>query len=274
MYQNKFFYIDMQNQLEHFAPSVCSAFLITADGGYFHKPDYEEKEAYPENTQAFVRCIEGRGKISCQGKEYVLKENDCLFLPFDKVEFYQSEAEIWSYRWVNFTTPSAGGQYTPCSVFSVPATEYEEKAFCRLMSYGGQGSPDKSYVNALFIDYFYTVMRQNTGLVIRESAEKSRISEICSFLEQQIYTKSTIEDTAAFFKLSPRRLHQIFTAETGISPKQYLQKKKLEEGYRLIVQTSLPVGKIAYMLGFNSPYHFSNAFKKTFNATPTEVRRL
>ena len=48
----------------------------------------------------------------------------------------------------------------------------------------------------------------------------------------------------------------------------------MEEGYKLLVQTSAPINKIADMLCFSSPYHFSNEFKKIFNQTPTEVRNM
>lgn len=48
----------------------------------------------------------------------------------------------------------------------------------------------------------------------------------------------------------------------------------MEEGYKLLVQTAAPVNKIAYMLCFSSPYHFTNEFKKTFGQSPTEVRKM
>jgi len=48
----------------------------------------------------------------------------------------------------------------------------------------------------------------------------------------------------------------------------------MEEGYRLLVQTSMPINKISELLCFSSPYHFTNEFKKIFNQTPTQVRNI
>ena len=97
---------------------------------------------------------------------------------------------------------------------------------------------------------------------------------MCSFIQQKIYSKISIDEIAAFFQISPRRLHQIFTKELCISPKQYILKKKMEEGYKMLVQTSTPVNKIATILAFSSPYHFTNEFKKTFGISPREVRKI
>ena len=107
------------------------------------------------------------------------------------------------------------------------------------------------------------------------SAKKIKFAdEICSFIEQKIYEKITVTDAALFFNISPRRLHQIFAKELGISPKQYIVKKKMEEGYRLLVQTTYPINKISEVLCFSSAYHFSNEFKKLFKQTPTQVRNM
>ncbi|UKI23330.1 MAG: AraC family transcriptional regulator [Anaerotruncus sp.] len=80
---------------------------------------------------------------------------------------------------------------------------------------------------------------------------------------KRFFSKITVDTVSAFFNISPRRLHQIFTNELGISPKQYILKKKMEEGYRLLVETSMPINKISETLCFSSPYHFTNEFKKS-----------
>ena len=48
----------------------------------------------------------------------------------------------------------------------------------------------------------------------------------------------------------------------------------MEEGYKLLVQTSMPINKIAYMLCFSSPYHFTNEFRRVFGQSPSEVRKM
>ncbi|WP_353885121.1 AraC family transcriptional regulator [uncultured Eubacterium sp.] len=88
---------------------------------------------------------------------------------------------------------------------------------------------------------------------------------------KNFFTKLTVDDFAAFFDISPRRMHQIFQKELGISPQQYITKKKMEEGYRLLVQTAMPINKISEFLCFSSPYHFSNEFEILFHQTPAQV---
>ena len=100
------------------------------------------------------------------------------------------------------------------------------------------------------------------------------VNNFCDINEQKLFTKITVDAVSAFFNITPRRLHQIFIKELNISPKKYITKKKMEEGYRLLVQTSMPINKISELLCFSSPYHFTNEFKKIFNQTPTQVRNI
>ena len=144
--------------------------------------------------------------------------------------------------------------------------------FCNIV----KSYKNTNYINSLFSSYLFSIIIEN------EIAEKNPdfkerkrlIDDICSFIQQKLYSRISITEISLFFKISPRRIHQIFTAELSISPKQYIIKKKMEEGYKLLVQTSAPINKIADMLCFSSPYHFSNEFKKIFNQTPTEVRNM
>ncbi|GAB3654264.1 two-component regulator propeller domain-containing protein [Echinicola sediminis] len=57
---------------------------------------------------------------------------------------------------------------------------------------------------------------------------------------------------------------------TGQSPHQYLQTAKLNEAARLLTRSGLNVSEVAYELGFGSVRNFRTAFKKQFNATPTD----
>lgn len=115
---------------------------------------------------------------------------------------------------------------------------------------------------------FFEMSLKNSHEILRQ------IDDICSYVVQKVFSKLTVDELSAFFDISPRRLHQVFTEQLGISPKQFILKKKMEEGYRLLVQTSMPVNKIAELLCFSSAYHFSNEFRKTFGMTPTSVRNM
>ena len=273
MYQSNSFFINEQSECKIFRPAVKSAFKILADRNYHHQCNDDEKLHYSDKTIAFIRCTQGSGEILLNEKRIKINENECVFIKFHDIKEYKSTSHIWGYNWVNFIAKHMETEFEINKIYKIPCSENESKAFNKLLTYARQHLENRSYISSLFTDYFYCVMLESQ-LNLKEEVHTRLIDEICEYIHQKLYSKISIEELALFFKITPRRLHQIFTKELHISPKQYIKKKKMEEGYRLLVQTSTPINKIAYMLCFSSPYHFTNEFKKTFSQTPSEVRKI
>ena len=72
--------------------------------------------------------------------------------------------------------------------------------------------------------------------------------------------------------LSPSRLHRVFKAAVGETPKDYVVRLRLERGiFRMLVQDSTLLD-IALACGFRSPETFSRAFRRRFGRSPGEYR--
>ncbi|USD65872.1 AraC family transcriptional regulator [Vibrio sp. SCSIO 43136] len=64
-----------------------------------------------------------------------------------------------------------------------------------------------------------------------------------------------------------------FKAQLGVSPRDYLIRKRMDEACRLLRSSTLPISQIAAHLGYASPYEFSNQFSKTFSLAPKHFRQ-
>lgn len=60
---------------------------------------------------------------------------------------------------------------------------------------------------------------------------------------------------------------------TGVSATEYVNKKRMEEAVRLIVETNLSLTEIAEKVGFASSSYFSTAFKQSMGETPSHYRK-
>jgi AraC family transcriptional regulator of adaptative response / DNA-3-methyladenine glycosylase II len=81
------------------------------------------------------------------------------------------------------------------------------------------------------------------------------------------------EEFAGRFGVSARHLRRLFEEEVGKSPKRILLDKRLDFARKLIVETSVPIGEIAFTSGFASVRRFNDAVKTRFQRTPSLLRQ-
>jgi AraC family transcriptional regulator len=65
---------------------------------------------------------------------------------------------------------------------------------------------------------------------------------------------------------------RLFKGSTGLSPYQYLLKRRMEQGKRLLQMGDLPIAQVALAVGFGDQSAFTAHFKKHFGVTPREAR--
>ncbi|MFA6285892.1 MAG: AraC family transcriptional regulator [Opitutaceae bacterium] len=80
--------------------------------------------------------------------------------------------------------------------------------------------------------------------------------------------KSLAKDTG----LSAGHLDRLFVQQLGLTPRAYLQKRRLETATATLADSTVPAKKIAYDLGFSSPSHFSHWLRRATGKSPRGVR--
>jgi AraC-like DNA-binding protein len=71
---------------------------------------------------------------------------------------------------------------------------------------------------------------------------------------------------------SRARVFELFKAETGLAPHQYLVRLRLEKAMELLRNSRLSVTDIALAAGFASGQHLSRVFRTYYGETPSEWR--
>lgn len=72
--------------------------------------------------------------------------------------------------------------------------------------------------------------------------------------------------------ISETYFRRLFAAEFGISPKEYIIRRRIEYAKRLLSSGQFTVAETAEMCGYSEPCHFSREFKKRAGAPPAEFR--
>lgn len=92
------------------------------------------------------------------------------------------------------------------------------------------------------------------------------------FSKNEIITTPNVSFFADKASLTTGYFSNLIKKETGMSPKDLITLKLIDEAKRRLVETSQDIGVIAYSLGFEYPAHFTRLFKKITGLTPTEYR--
>lgn len=84
----------------------------------------------------------------------------------------------------------------------------------------------------------------------------------------------TVSDLCSLLSYSRMQLNRIFKSQFNTSPHDYLIKMKFTYAKSLLSSTDMGIKEIAFSIGYSSVSQFHTAFKKMFNITPKEFRKL
>mgnify|MGYP004649243553 FL=1 len=82
----------------------------------------------------------------------------------------------------------------------------------------------------------------------------------------------TVSEMAEMCNLSDDQLRRIFLRRTGVAPKLYADRLKLNQAASLLTDSEKSVAEIAAEFGYMDQYHFSRRFKAVMGMSPTRYR--
>lgn len=106
---------------------------------------------------------------------------------------------------------------------------------------------------------------------ISPSYENALYLNVCDYINNHLDEDLTLDKLAAFFFVSKYHISHVFKDNMGISPHQYIIKKRLQASKNTIL-TGVPFSVICHQYGFHDYTSYYRAFKKEFGLSPTEFR--
>ncbi|MDF2722430.1 MAG: hypothetical protein K0Q59_2105 [Paenibacillus sp.] len=108
---------------------------------------------------------------------------------------------------------------------------------------------------------------------VEETSERLDIRQAADYLDENLNQPITLEMLAKECKMSKHYFCRCFKSSYGISPIQYLNKKRLDRARELMLYSSLNITQISAKVGFADVHYFSRIFKKVENVTPQEYMK-
>lgn len=102
--------------------------------------------------------------------------------------------------------------------------------------------------------------------------EENTMNEAVSFMEQYYFQDLTLEEIAERFHFTKYNFYRKFIKKVGVSPKQFITEKRLQEALRLIHHTDYSLNKIAEQVGYNDFSTFYRNFYRMTGKNPSDYR--
>nr|WP_245641459.1 GlxA family transcriptional regulator [Paraburkholderia bannensis] len=107
----------------------------------------------------------------------------------------------------------------------------------------------------------------------RVGFSRAELVEVVRLMEANLKEPLSLEELARLVRLSQRHLQRMFKAYLNISPAHYYLTLRLKRARELLRTTDMSVAHITSNCGFNSPCHFSKAYRVQFGHAPSFERR-
>lgn len=126
------------------------------------------------------------------------------------------------------------------------------------------------------------ILKNALGIIFNSIAEYKVTLEqkipnaFIKVIEEMNAMENIKEGIPAFLRVSGyshSQLCRLMNKWLNTTPKEYINKMRLEHAYTMIVSSNQRFEEIADEIGFSSVSHFSDLIKKTYGYTPAELRK-
>lgn len=105
-------------------------------------------------------------------------------------------------------------------------------------------------------------------------AKRLNMDAIDQYILQHLTRKISVTQLAGLAFLGESQFHFLFKEQTGVTPHQYVLKKRLEMAKQLIEESQLSLAQVAQSSGFASQSSFTQAFSRLYGMPPARYRKI
>lgn len=229
----------------------------------------------------FHYVIQGKGNFEMGGKHYHVHKGELFYIPPNcDAKYAPDHDDPWTYEWLGFSGVSCDAFLARIGLsrenpvltdisdnnikryFDEIVNEFSEKGYLDVASLG--------LAYQLFGTLSNRVRERSTG---NYSQLSSHIENAQEFIRNNFQFQIKVDDIAKNVGVTPNYLANIFTKSTGLSPKQYLIKVRMEKASVFLKTSDYKIKEIAMMVGYRNQLHFSSEFKKYCGVSPLQYQK-
>ena len=96
---------------------------------------------------------------------------------------------------------------------------------------------------------------------------------VAEYVDLRLAERISVDELAGVAGLSRSYFCRAFRDTFHVSPRRYVEARRIEQAQRLMVETDLPLVQIALACGFGEAAHFSKTYRAAVGTSPSHWRR-
>jgi AraC-like DNA-binding protein len=223
----------------------------------------------------------GHGTYTTGGRTYELSAGD-IFLAFPDTEimYRASDDDPWTYEWVGFNGTDASaiisrtdlGTERPVLHSVSYGDELREHLLRIIRAFGHTFQSAVEMTGELYLLLYILVSNSETPDIQGSNASED-VRRAIEYISAHYSYGITVEDIASYIGVSRSTLFREFRKEGYPSPKEYLDRFRIDRAGVLLADTRLPIGAVATSVGYDNGPYFSKAFRRYMKTTPSGFRK-
>jgi AraC family transcriptional regulator len=159
----------------------------------------------------------------------------------------------------------------------VPDPQIEAIALAYLSELRAEGVGSQLYAESLANLLAIHLLRRHSSVKQLPLPRSHRLAEttlrrVIAHIEDHLAEDLSLSTLAAVASLSPYHFARLFKESTGLSPHQYVTRRRVERARLLLATTNWPLLVIAHASGFANESHLALHFKRITGLAPRHTR--
>jgi AraC-like DNA-binding protein len=252
--------------------------LTQSDSDVFSLPT--EADAHDHDYHQLVVVLDGNTDFDIEGKSKQLHTGEGCILPSENSHAFAGLGEN-RIMVVNLPIPPQKGitdeEYEVVSRLFDQAAYFQLNPRLQILASALSGELQQ-YPNDMILaracgnTLLSAIRHQINNKDVRSRGNHLDIDKLDQFIELNLSRRVHIDQLANFCFLSVSQFHERFKDRTGMTPHQYLMRKRLERAQSLLAEGFPPI-QVAEMCGFSSQSAMTNVFSQTLGITPLKYQK-
>ena len=104
-------------------------------------------------------------------------------------------------------------------------------------------------------------------------SSNNAVTAVMKYLKDHYAEPLSLNTLSQLAGYTPQYLSSLFSDDVGISIQEFLQRLRVEEACKLLIQTQLSTAEVAAAVGYQDTRHFSKLFRRFQGISPKEYRK-